>query len=558
MGQDGESMFCTSRASSAVKQLDAVYAKLCIAEEEGSVLDAECELAQKVCQELLRTIETAAECYCLQPASREYRSTFSINYRMLFPDESRDYRVSVLASSVRQCTVVWANGAKFEFSPHVVQLAGELQNSWGDLRLLLDMRRTMQDDFGIADESELHTLLTSFDAAWAHFEERYVLELMEIEEKAKGLVVDAVDCERALYEKELELGSPDAEFSPELAPERRQLMLRIGKLNAVANFARKGRDDLHAGVLEAALAMLARSHTTPTSTGMDAVVGSDSPGAFAPDGVQRPKSQVLVEAMSEEQRVEMSLATDIYEAFRAMRDYLMQAGKCLARVDPQLRNNKGLVARLVDIEESFEIGARYVLTSAVLEEVCGLVATVRALAQTTPAFATICEESGVELFLALPRIVWLRYLGEPSRNALLGVLLPHRFPDEADAEDLQALMGKYTAAREALFGALSGAFPSPSSPAAKEEMMLMILLMHRATLGAESTQEAFSRFLQPLESRLAAFAAVESFMNGLEVFSMELQRHCAEDWNQCASIIVQRLGVGSAPHTKDRRKHFEV
>ena len=41
--------------------------------------------------------------------SLRYRSSFTINYRALFPDESRNYRVDILEASVEQNAVIWVS-----------------------------------------------------------------------------------------------------------------------------------------------------------------------------------------------------------------------------------------------------------------------------------------------------------------------------------------------------------------------------------------------------------------------------------------------------------------
>eukprot|EP00435_Cladocopium_sp_Y103_P003446 s4768_g1.t1 len=61
-----------------------------------------------------------------------------------------------------------------------------------------------------------------------------------------------------------------------------------------------------------------------------------------------------------------TLCGDVVESFVAMRLYLREIGKCLERVDPHLCNNAGLVTRLVDWEESWEVGARYVQNELLL------------------------------------------------------------------------------------------------------------------------------------------------------------------------------------------------
>lgn len=61
------------------------------------------------------------------------------------------------------------------------------------------------------------------------------------------------------------------------------------------------------------------------------------------------------------------------------------------------------------------------------------------------------------------------------------------------------------------------------------------LLTQRVVSGSSST---------PLDSE-AANASLQDFMRELERWSMELQRHCPEDWNQCSAILVQCLADGS-------------
>jgi len=54
----------------------------------------------------------------------------------------------------------------------------------------------------------------------------------------------------------------------------------------------------------------------------------------------------------------------------------------------------------------------------------------------------------------------------------------------------------------------------------------------------------------------APWPAVEGFMRDLEVWSVELQRHCPEDWNQFCSVIVDRLGCEH--ERKHRTERFQV
>merc|ERR1719464_2465584 len=124
---------------------------------------------------------------------------------------------------------------------------------------------------------------------------------------------------------------------------------------------------------------------------------------------------------------------DVLASYDAMRAYLSEVGTCIERVDPHLCNNVGLVARLVDWEESWEVGARYVQHAKLLNAVCDLVAEIRVAQRLVPALTAMCDECDVELFMVLPRIIWLRFLASPLQLLeLLRSLLPHRFAETKD------------------------------------------------------------------------------------------------------------------------------
>merc|ERR1712190_259117 len=113
----------------------------------------------------------------------------------------------------------------------------------------------------------------------------------------------------------------------------------------------------------------------------------------------------------------------------------------MERVDPHLCNNVGLVERLVDVEESWEVGTRYVQQEDLLCSVCDLVEQIQYAQHLAPALATMCEECDAELFLVLPRILWIRFLSRPQQHTgLLKSLLPHRL---MEIKDNLARVGTY-------------------------------------------------------------------------------------------------------------------
>merc|ERR1719313_1947159 len=86
----------------------------------------------------LEVLDACAQTLSLEAATRAYRVEFTINYRALFPDESRSYRVDVLEASAEQYAVIWVNGDKFEFTAEAIRRAEALQRAWADARTLLE------------------------------------------------------------------------------------------------------------------------------------------------------------------------------------------------------------------------------------------------------------------------------------------------------------------------------------------------------------------------------------------------------------------------------------
>jgi len=142
----------------------------------------------------------------------------------------------------------------------------------------------------------------------------------------------------------------------------------------------------------------------------------------------------------------------------------------------------------------------------------------------------MCEDCDVELFLVLPRMVWLCYLAEPNQHqGLVASLLPHRFEKGADTE-LFAFVESF----QRVVGSISKVVGVEQAENT---------LVQRAVLGSSSVKAHMPR------------AEIENFMLELERWSMELQRKCPEDWNQCSSVLIQCLTGGSQ---KDRTGEFSV
>merc|ERR1719193_2592279 len=129
-------------------------------------------------------------------------------------------------------------------------------------------------------------------------------------------------------------------------------------------------------------------------------------------------------------------------------------------------------------------------------------------------------------------MIWLRFLARPEQHAeLLGSILPHRFRVDKECHtasaELQAFIDWYQATQGLLARAFGG------EPAAAERTAWETLV--RRVVKGSHEDDALSALKAPL--RAEAHAAVEELMHDLERWSIELQRHCPEDWNQCSAIV---------------------
>jgi hypothetical protein len=187
------------------------------------------------------------------------------------------------------------------------------------------------------------------------------------------------------------------------------------------------------------------------------------------------------------------------------------------------------------------------------EAVCDLVAEVKMAQELAPALTTMCEDCDVELFLVLPRVVVLCFLADPAnkRAELVKSLLPHRFgragegatPGKLDPE-LNGLFEQFGQAMRDLQQTLSVSSPAASKDAAWE------FLVKRAVLGGGDVRNSHVECLP-----LATQKGVQELMLEVERWSLELQRHCPEDWNQFSAILVQCLTGGSP---KESAPKFQV
>lgn len=224
----------------------------------------------------------------------------------------------------------------------------------------------------------------------------------------------------------------------------------------------------------------------------------------------------------------------------------------MERVDPHLANNSGLVTRLQDWEESWGVGTAYLQKKPVLHALCDAVAEIQRVQAFAPKLANMCEECDVELFLVLPRMVWLRFLAEPSQQSpLLAQLLPHRFvAGFGKGEELRAFQEKYSDIERSLANMCETPMETPT----KSLEWVRAMLAKRVVNGEDAQASDIYGGVRAVCADDAK-VLVDGFIHELEAWSMELQRHCPEDWNQYSALLVHCL---SAEEKKEGNGPFVV
>lgn len=539
--------FATSKKT-AVAQLEEAYRLLSI--EEGQV-QTEGEAAHTACYGFLVQLDRCASVFHVPITIRRHRAAFTLHYRAFFSDETRQYRVEVLAASIQQHAAIWVNGDRFNFSSEVVASSLKLRAALFRIFAVLDSRIKAAEQGGSAASrsscNELREALHAFDIAWVEFEQRYIGELIEIEKTARGLLVEAIEHAKRLQDLEVNCRTSNlVPLADDYREEQRRLFACISRLNAVANVDRKGREDLTPEVLnEAIVALHGDRCSWPRPVAVDRTLAApkdDPQNTGSPDYVR-------------------ILAIDVAEAFEAMRDYLCKVEPHLEHVAPRLSENAGLVARLADLEESWEMGSSYVQCRPMRQALGNLVGELKAAQKLVPELESMCDACDVEWLLAMPKIVWLCFLKQPLRHAeVLKSLLPHRFPDEEFEEaaigdaDLRLFALSFARVQRLLIDACDK-FQVVETSASAGEAFAWELLLRRATYRGEQTQPSVCGAALAVTLPCDVEDALREFNRDLERWSIELQRHCPLSWNQCSALLVRCL---TGVQHKQRETEFKV
>eukprot|EP00930_Biecheleria_cincta_P029162 TRINITY_DN20299_c3_g1_i1.p1 TRINITY_DN20299_c3_g1~~TRINITY_DN20299_c3_g1_i1.p1 ORF type:complete len:526 (-),score=108.67 TRINITY_DN20299_c3_g1_i1:291-1868(-) len=516
----GADAFGSTPCISAVSRLASSFGQLLL--EDGCV-ETRSEVGLKAAMAFMKSLAEAAAELGLEPASRSYRANFTIKYRARFPKESRDYQLDILEASLQKKSI-WLNGDRFELSAETMTCAETLKRLWAKLVATL----TNSENNTESQQAKLERVLSALDSAWAAFENAYINDLISIEAEPIKLIITAIENEQRLEDLEAKHDHHNAVFVSEFMDAQKKLVENLAHLNMLckqdehenedASFRWRDRDDLAVDILWDAMEKLQCCNT--------AVTNGDS---------------------SEPLQALQSCCGDVVDSFLAVRKYLRGVSTCLEQVDPHLRNNVGLVERLLDWEESWALGKNYIQNGKICDGVMDLVAGIRLAQGIMPDLRRMCEECDEELFTLLPSLIWLRGLAEPAAHLdVFRHLLPHRFTGIREADnnsqeqwpcdpDLKAFFKKFHSTSDLL---LSGGYSAGRS----SDSCAWKVLVKRVVLGSEggSGGDAFG-ILSP-SARFQAEQAMESFVHEMERWNFEIQTHCARDWNLLMSVIISIIG----------------
>lgn len=143
---------------------------------------------------------------------------------------------------------LFVNGVSYNFSDDVLEKGKALFHSFCVLRKTLKTFKIkgVFEMFKKEMEKELKIQLRVFDKLWVEYEEKYIIELMNIENEARKPIIKAIK-----YIKKIELdeftqkskGNLLFEISEKSKNARNKFINILKYLNSVANIEGKGRED---------------------------------------------------------------------------------------------------------------------------------------------------------------------------------------------------------------------------------------------------------------------------------------------------------------------------
>ena len=227
----------------------------------------------------------------------------------MYKESKYGYLTEILDSCQESVPCLYVNGNCYNFSSNVLEKGKALFHSFCVLRKTLKTYRikSVFDVFQKEMEKELKIQLKVFDRLWVEYEEKYITELMKIEENAREPIIDSIRIIQELEKEEQKLIDKGnvvlGTITARTKALRKELVDKIKEMNSVANIEGKGRDDLGVEVLEEA-------------------------------------QNVLKQVSAAESVTLRKLAENIISVYKKLKILMLSYDSNIEVVDPQLKNNQ--------------------------------------------------------------------------------------------------------------------------------------------------------------------------------------------------------------------------
>ena len=342
----------------------------------------------EICQEFLNQIEVLMKSMNIKGQDRNYRKKFTKAYFLLFEENKLCFLSEIFDSAQENTSFIVVNEEKYYFTEEVLNYGNDLFVSFCALiTLLIDSIKMIKDKVISFDINKIldniHSCLIDFDMKWVRYEEKYINELIIIEEKARNLITEGIKLENEItqYENKSKIKGKLLINDKKYNELRTKLIANILKINQIANINGKGRSDLPPEILFKA-------------------------------------EKVLVTVSENKSKGMRNLAFKIKNALYVIRQLFRKYSKNIEGVDPRLSNNKDLSKYLLYFETKFELGMIYLLDNQKYNQLLSFSQIIEIICEKYNKYSIrdLIENNDPCIFVSLPSILLLKAMNKEDQN----------------------------------------------------------------------------------------------------------------------------------------------
>ena len=343
----------------------------------------------EICHKLLNQIECLMVSMNIKGENRDYRKKFTKAYFYLFEENKLCFLTEILDSAQENTPYIIVNDEQYNFSKEVLNCGNDLFNSFCSMIMLLaDTVKNIRDELFYIDinkiKDKIKFSLIDFDSKWVKYEEKYINELIEIEKKARQLILEGIKIENEItnYENKSKNKGKLLILNDNKYNELRiKLINNILQLNKIANVNGKGRCDLPPDILFKA-------------------------------------EKVLVTVSENQSKGMRNLALKITNSLNVIRSLFHKYSKNIEGIDPQLKNNKDLSNYLFYFENKFELGKTYLLDNQKYNQLLFFSQIIEIICEKYNKYSIreLIENDDPSIFVSLPSILLLKAMNKEDQN----------------------------------------------------------------------------------------------------------------------------------------------